>query len=118
VNGLSPDIDLSFLLGAQLEQVGIGQNEVILRLHPQVMMMIASNIRIGRQESSLVEFEDAPGAGRALTECLGSTIEEARAIGEGTLFIRWSSGHTLEVMDTWQHYESYTIEQGNTMIVV
>jgi hypothetical protein len=49
---------------------------------------------------------------------LGSSISEVSIVPPGTLRLTWSSGHILNVLDSWEEFESYTVTNGDTVIVV
>lgn len=115
--GLPSDTDLSFLHGAQLDQVCISQNEVILHLHPEVEIMIASTIELGGEQGGRI-LEDPRDQGLAICSRLGERIERAEGTSEGTLRLFWTSGHSIAIHDTWTEFESYTITQGKMVIVV
>jgi hypothetical protein len=115
--GLNSDVDLSFLVGAGLEQVAVGENEVILNLSSRISIMVASDLRLSPPSDRGELIKDAPDAGAALIRLLGSTIVAATG-ADGALSLEWSDGSTLAIYDSWPNYESYTITHGNGIIVV
>lgn len=117
--GLPSDVDLTFFSGARLLQVCIGENEVILNLHPGISVMIASAVRLSTPDGAEQSGEDARKAGTMLLPYLGNVIREATGAPDGTLEISWAeSGHVLEIFDSWREFESYTIRAGERLIVV
>ena len=116
--GLTPETDFSFLKDATLVQVAIGENEVILRFYPQCSIMIASSVSIYAPGEPEALLEDARQIGISLLPILGTDIAGASAIPPGTLRLTWRSGHTLDVLDSWRDYESYTVTTGDRVIVV
>jgi hypothetical protein len=115
--GLTSEVDLSFLAGAQLEQVAVGQNEVILNLSSRISIMIASDLRLSRPDDPGDPITDSPTAGAALLVLLGATVLKATG-ADGTLTLGWSDGSTLAIFDSWPNYESYTITYQGGVIVV
>ncbi len=118
MHGLPPDADLPFLLGAQLIQVCIGENETILRLHPDVSIMIASQVCASGEDGRVTTLDESRDGGAALLSVLGAQIIDAKLVPPGTLRLAWSSGVVVDVLDSWPDYGSYTIEHGDAVIVV
>jgi hypothetical protein len=123
--GLPSDTDLNFLLSATLTQVCIGENEIILNLHPagaklspRIEIMSASSIRLCRNGEDWSTFSESVIAAPAVLGLLGETISKTSIVGTGTLRIGWSSGTELELLDTFDRYESYTIKHSEEIIVV
>jgi len=125
LNGLPAGTDVSFLVGATLTQVCIGQHEVNLNLSsgnpwtdPGASITVESAIRLVLPTQA--EFtSDAPALiGPALLPLLGSAVSSASVIQPGTLRLAWTSGHVLDIIDSVEHYESYTVNHGDNIIVV
>ena len=110
--------DLSFLIGAQLIQVCIGENDVVLNMHPDVSMMIASNVSVTAKQGETSTLESSLDIGTAMAKLLGSSVVEVTGESDGTLVLGWSLGSVTRILDTWADYESYTIRHGETVIVV
>ena len=116
--GLPTDVDLSFLVGATLTQVCIGQNEVILNFDNDVSIMIASDVQLTPKEQSGQNLDDASAIGAAILSLLGQAVQSASGTEKGTTTLRWDGGATVEIRDTWPEWESYTIShQGKTIVV-
>jgi hypothetical protein len=118
VYGLSADVDLSFLIGAVLIQVCVGENEVILNFDSEVSIMSAASVRYGGAGAMPETIDTAQGAGRALIGLLGQGVVSAEGSDDGTLRVLWSAGDRVEFLASWKEYESYTIRHGETLIVV
>jgi hypothetical protein len=126
LNGLAAGTDVSFLVGASLTQVCVGQNEVILNLSPAgdpwtdpgASITVQSAIRLVLPTE--MEFtSDAPVLiGPALLPILGSAVAGAAVVQPGTLRLTWSSGHVLDIIDSVEHYESYIVTHGDKVTVV
>lgn len=116
--GLPVETDLSFLRSAALIQVCIGENETILNLHPRISIMIASSVQIVLPSGPPSTLEDPKLIGPAMLPLLGSPIAEVSIVPPGTLRLIWSSGHILDILDSWKEFESYTVTNGDTVIVV
>lgn len=116
--GLAQDTDLSFFDGATLVQVCIGENEVILNFHPAISVMIASNVVVLDADGGAQTLESAKEIGLNATSFLGIDVTEAVVKEAGTTALKWSRGEVLEIRDTWDNFESYTISYNEIRIVV
>ena len=122
--GLPIDTDVSFLRGALLTQVCVGQNELILNLYPEspysqpVSIMFTAFARLVGPDVEELIAEESLQIAPALLQLLGSTVSSVSILPPGTLRLIWTSGHVLDVIDSEEHYESYTITNGNRVIVV
>jgi len=114
--GIPPGTDLSFLIGLELENVSIGHHSVVLNLHPDTSVMIATDVRLFSDGPATLE--DAKSIGVSLLPFLGRSIVEAEGSPDGTLKLTWSDGHVFEILDSAAEYESYTIRHGNQTLVV
>lgn len=117
MDGLPLDIDLDFMIGTQLIQVAIGENEVVLHLEPPTSIAIGGAIRLNADRGHR-EHLDAATIGTALVPLLGESIREASAQAGGVMRIVWSSGAVLDLLDSWDQYESYTVTHDGRVIVV
>ncbi len=115
---LSPDIDLSFLLGIDLLQVCVGKNEVILNFTDDVRITLLSEFLIKEADQELVTFHETSDGAQALVRMLNDEIEHAKATKEGGLLIAFRSGTTLGIPDTSEVYESFWISKGERQIIV
>lgn len=99
-------------------QVCIGENEVILNMTSEISIMITSNVLIIREQGPEERSEDARHAGASMLAILGNTIVQVQGTRDGTLRIKWDSGAELHIFDTWKEFESYTIRNGVSLLVV
>ena len=116
--GLPKDVDLAFFLGTKLLQVCVGENEVIANFDPAVSVMIASAVRLHPAGDVLRTLEDSRVIGSALIPLVGSAVHDASAMPDGTLHLAWENGTIVEILDSWAEFESYTIRNGDDLIVV
>jgi hypothetical protein len=91
---------------------------VILNLHPDISIMVASDMRLTEPDGARMDTEGTKTAAGPILGLLGQSVEAVSGRPDGTLKITWTSGVVLEVFDTWKEFESYTISQGETIIVV
>ena len=116
--GLPADTDLSFLEGALLTQVCAGENEVILHFDRSISITIEGAIRAVEPDGAVLCLEEPRAIASSVLPFLGSSIVETSVLPPGTLRVRWSSESVLEVLDSSDEYESYSIKAGDTLIVV
>lgn len=116
--GLPKDIDLSFFVGADLLQVCLGANELILNFDHQIRVTIESRFRIRKKDGEETTFEDAPSSAAHLVELLSQPIAEASGREDGTLCLSFAQGTSLEIDDSWESYESYQIQYGDVLYVI
>lgn len=114
--GLPAKVDLSFLRDATLIQICIGENEVVLNLDPNLSIMIASTIHLKDGEQR--QLEDSREQGTALLPLLGQSVTDVQGARDGTLRLAWDGGTVIEVLDSSKDFESYTIGNGESTIVV
>ena len=118
--GLSKDIDLSFLAGRQVEQVAIGVYQVQFRFDEEVTISVESHFRYFDGQPEWI-WSAEPGAALAASRTvslLTATIERFEIQENGTLFLMFSNGHRLSILDSSKEYQSYDITRpGQTIIV-
>jgi hypothetical protein len=119
MNGLPSDIDLSFLVGQELQQVCIGRHEAILHFGDAVSICIESEIGHKSNLGKLTAIYKtiAPSASM-LVSLINSSIVKAYAESPGTLVLELCNGQVLEIYDANSEYESYQISYDNRVIVV
>lgn len=116
--GLPQDTNLDFFVGASLLQVCVGENELILNCYADISVMIASAIRVVGRSNEAAVLDDARSQGIALLGLLGHVIEGASGTLDGTLRLTWDDGTSVEILDSYAEFESYTVRHGDELIVV
>lgn len=116
--GLPPDADLSFLVGAALLQVCIGENEVILNLDLDISIMVSSVVQVVSPDGAAEQHDQPAVIGVSILGLVGKTITDAHGDESGTTALRWENGQVIRILDSWKEYESYTIRHGETVLVV
>jgi hypothetical protein len=116
--GLPEDVDLSFLVDATLLQVCLGESETILHLEPGISMMVASVMILEIAGEERREFDSTADCAKFVVPLLGQSVVGVGGQPDGRLTLEWSSGARLEILDSYEEFESYTIRQGTTLIVV
>ena len=116
--GLPRDLDLGFLIGADLIQVCIGANEVILNFFMDISITIMSKFRVRGASGPDAVFEDAPSSAASLIEFLSDSITDVFGQQNGTLRLLFKGGGLIEIYDDSKCYESYLIKHGPDIHVV
>jgi Family of unknown function (DUF6188) len=115
--GLTAEIDLSFLVGGELQQVAVGQHEVILHFFKGISITVQSDLRLSEGDDQGDRLSGAPSQGVVLIGLLASSVVRASG-ADGTLTMEFSDGSTLAVYDSSPNFESYTITYDGGTIVV
>ena len=80
--------------------------------------MVASMMVLEIAGEERHEFDSAADSARFLVPLLGQSIVAVDGHPDGRLTLEWSSKARLEILDSFEEFESYTIRQGSTIIVV
>jgi hypothetical protein len=117
--GLKPGVDLSFFVGRELNQVGVGSYNIQFNfdgpvLSPGVQSLLSLSVQ-SRVEHSSKEIvkewegdENMPLAAASLLGLLGSSVVSVQGDPDGTLTLEFSNGDVVRVFDT-EGYEAYQI---------
>lgn len=116
--GLPEDIDLSPLVGQELQQICIGQSDAILNFSGEISIGSATNFVNYAANGETTSFTSPPEAAASLVRLLGSPVVAARREPPGTLVLEFANGERLDVPDAEEHYESYTLQIGGELYVI
>jgi len=117
--GLPPDIDLSFFVGRELNQVAVGAYNIQLNfdgpvLSPGVQSLLSLSVqsRVEHNAKEIVEEwegdESMPLAAASLLGLIGLSVVSVQGDQDGTLTLEFSNGDVVRVFDT-EGYEAYQI---------
>jgi hypothetical protein len=115
---LKSTADISFLLGARLEQVCVSVTVLKLNFDRDVKLEILSDFAVSKPGLAYVKFIDSIQDASALFPLLGDVISEATVTPDGGLEVTFTAGARLELFDTSDQYESFLITNGDQLIVV
>lgn len=117
--GLSKNVDLSFLRGAELQQVCIGRNELILNFDRDVRITILSSLGVSCPRGVYsTNHSDVVVGGIKIVGLLNDVILDAEATDEGDLMMTFESGWAITAIDDSDEYESFWIAHGAEQIIV
>ena len=116
--GLSKDEDLSFLIGRELQQVCVGNFQVILNFDNQTSINIECEFSVrGTAEHGPCEENRNINISK-LFGVLGHRVVGLTNKGDGDLEIKFSDGSLIAILDADANIESYTISDPNHMIII
>jgi hypothetical protein len=118
MNGLPPDLDLSFFHGKILIQLCMGFSDLIFRFDPDISVTVTSSVGYRHDSERLDRFESLSLAACAIRELLNRKVISANGDPKGTLTLGFSGGNQIEIYDDSKQYESYVIKHGEKLIVV
>jgi hypothetical protein len=125
---LDRGIDLSFLVGLTLTQVGVGEFQIQLCFHENVTISIEESVECTTATSvsrwgyndrwtSSPEGDDMKAV-TSLLSLLGKTTTAFRRVGKSGLALSFEGNSSLEVFGENTNYESFQINHPGGMIVV
>ena len=115
---LGKDVDLSFLKDAQLLQVCVGKNELILNFDRGIRLTVLSDFVVSAPAGRPTEYQDPIQGAPSVLPLLHDSIAAARATDDGGLRLRFQSGSEVEIRDTSTQYESFWIQNGDRKLIV
>jgi hypothetical protein len=118
MNGLPPNIDLSFLRGIELLQVCVGLHEVILHFTSDVSITIQGRFDHVQPSADARTDETLPSRAASLLMLIGKQVGSVSHKTSGELKLGFSGNHWLTFFDDSPQYEAYTISHGEELIVV
>lgn len=116
--GLPNDLNLAFFKGKLLLQACFGAHDLILNFDGGVSITVTSSVGCVSSAGSIQHYDDFRQVAPLVLALLNQTILSAEGDQTGTLTLRFDGGGTLAIYDDSNEYESYTIKNGDLMIVV
>jgi hypothetical protein len=117
--GLKPDVDLSFFVGRELNQVAVGLANVqfnfdgpVLSAGVQSLLSLSVQSQVEHSSKGIVKEwdggENMPLSAASLLGLIGSSVVAVQGDPDGTLTLEFSNGDVVRVFDT-EGYEAYQI---------
>ena len=117
--GLKKEIDLSFLVGRELEQVAVGLYQVQFHFDKSVSIGVSSRFTVWDSADRVTEWSPQnPRLAAPTFDCLHHSINSVITEENGTLTLGFSNGAHIVIFDNDPAYESYTITAPGLTIVV
>ncbi len=114
---LPENIDLSFLLQKELEQICFGLHQVIFNFNGNISISVESKMRCVT-ETSQVLIDRYSAEASLLCSLLGYSIIQTKGQEDGTLSLIFSNNIILNIYDDNLSYESYIIRNESKTIIV
>ncbi len=118
MHGLPKNIDLTFFRGKRLLQLCVGLNEVIINFDVGVSITAECRIRVDAPDGTSRAYIDSTDAATGLFDLLQRAVESVEGRTDGELILRFDNNWVVHLYDESAHYESYTIHNGDDVIVV
>jgi len=116
--GLPHDVDLGFFIGKELSSVHFARHSLILHFDGDVSVTVTSSIGWASPDGAIQRHDDFRQVAPQVLGLLNQPVTSATAVDAGTLSLQFADGSRLYVYDDSKEYESYTIKNGDQMIVV
>jgi hypothetical protein len=116
--GLPKDVNLAFFNGKTLLQACFGLHDLILNFDGDVSLTVTSSVGCMALDESIRQYDDFRQIAPVVVALLNQTILSAEGDEAGTLTLKFDGGEMLAIYDDSKEYESYTIKNGEQMIVV
>lgn len=102
-------LDLTPLKGKEVEQVAIGQYQVILNLTDDFSIYIGGSYKYGKGDALVENNGQDPSSSKELVDLLGKEIINSYIESDRILSMHFSNDCILELIDDSDQYESFTI---------
>lgn len=110
--GLSPEIDLAFLVGRSVREVHADAYQVRIVFDEGLEIAIECECEV---DGAVLSLEDL---GPALSSFVGRSVQKAEHRGSGSVLLTFDLGRSLALLDANEQYESYNITWKGGSIVV
>ena len=116
--GVPADLSLERFVGATLIRIGLGQFQIQFQFHPDGEIAVEGRWELRDQAGRLVDQAEATGEREAyrVHKLLGGKVMSASVDAPTSIALRFDSGHRLEIFDSSQKYESFTIQPGDIIV--
>ncbi|MEJ7623683.1 MAG: DUF6188 family protein [Pyrinomonadaceae bacterium] len=117
--GLPDDFSTDFLLGRNLEQICINENQVYFHFDNQLFITVEGTYAYQNVESEAGELLiEVPRFDANVLQLLGSSVRKCASSPDGTLNLSFDNGQTLTMLDSSREFESYQIRYKDLIIIV
>src|SRR5882724_2013063 len=116
--GVPADLSLERFVGATLVQVALGEFQIQFRFQPEGEIAVAGRWELRDNAGLLVDQAQATADREAyrVHQLLGREVTGAWVDAPKSIALQFNSGHRLEVFDSSQEYESFTIQPGDIIV--
>ncbi len=116
--GVPANLDLSFLHGADLIQVCLGQHQLQFHFHPVGSISVEGGWELRDAAGLLIDGRhDGPDRPPyQLHRLLGQRAAGSEVSAPGWFALRFAGGEVLRVFDDSKQYESFSIQPGDIFV--
>jgi Family of unknown function (DUF6188) len=113
MNGLPDNFDASPFVSQTLEAVSFGQYQVALRFTNNIVINVESHFSVN--DSKSMGLRDVLAS---LYDLINLSVEAASSLSSGTLRLTFENQTTLDILDSNDRYESYSIALADKELIV
>lgn len=116
--GVPASLSLERFVGATLIQIAIGEFQVQFRFQPEGEIAVQGRWELRDNAGRLVDQAQVTADREAyrVHQLLGRRITGAWVDAPKSIALQFDSGHRLDVFDSSQEYESFTIQPGDIIV--
>jgi hypothetical protein len=118
MHGVPTNLDLSFLHGAEVEQVCLGLYQVQIHFHPVGSISDEGDWALIGSDGIQVDRNDPARQNKSsqLSRFLGCRVVGTDIASPEWFALRFDDGLVLRVFDSSSQYESFSIQPGNIFV--
>lgn len=113
--GLSEDFPFMALVGCELIQICIGENELIMNFDKKLSISINSSVVFG--PNPVLKTDDYRCNSNLFAQLLGSKIADAQSSNKKDLMLNFTNGKSVTILDEYSNYEAYFVKIGDKSYV-
>lgn len=116
--GVPVDLDLSFLHGAELIQVCLGQHQLQFHFHPVGSISVEGGWELRDAAGVRIDghWQDPDRPPYQLHRPLGRRVARSEVAAPERFALTFEGGEVLRVFDDSPQYESFSIQPGNIFV--
>lgn len=111
--GVPADLDMNFLVGAELIQVCLGQIQIQFHFLPKASISVEGSWKLIGSSGTRVdrgERDAICGQHTLLARMLGHRVTQANVVGRNSIVLRCDNGDELHIFDDSAEYESFSLD--------
>lgn len=116
MNGLPPTVDLSSLVHATVSQVCVAAFQFIINFDVDARVAVESGCEYSGP-TGVASVTSYPQAAAQLCELIGKSVQSATRENDGGLFLLFTDGTSLRVLNDNERHESFQVHLGERVFV-
>ena len=116
--GVPSDLDLDFLLGAELTRVCIGRSELQFHFHPVGAIHVEGTWELFDADGAIIDrgTREVVRPPYQVHRLLGRRVVACEVSAPAWFALRFEGGELLRILDSARDHESFTIQPGNIVV--